>query len=106
MKTIVWSIFAVALAIWSLLAWGAHAFVDAAGGFAARNADAAPVSPEAVEFLSWFAYLGAGVGEWLVIAVWAVVSGLMALGAYLITRFVPGSAERIKKMGSSLNVSS
>lgn len=104
MKAVVWSVFAIALATWSLIAWGTHALIGASGSLVAGNADIVPVWPEAVELLSWFANFGTGVGEWLVIAVWVTVSGLMALAAYLVTRFLPGSAHRIKELGSSFNV--
>jgi hypothetical protein len=104
MRTAVWSIFAVAFAVWSLIAWGAHALIGAGGSLVAGNADVVPVWPEAVEPLSWLAHFGTGVGEWLVVAIWALVSGAMALAAYLVTRLLPGSAQHIKQLGSNLNV--
>lgn len=74
MKSIVWLISVALFGLWSLVAWGAWALLGVAGRVASQNADVVPGSPELVEWISWLAGTGAGVGEWLVIAVWAVGS--------------------------------
>ena len=79
MKTLIWIVTAAAIGVWSLLAWIAHGLIGVAGGLAAGNADIIPADPMLVEWASWLAMAGTGVGEWLVVAIWAVVS-LVLLG--------------------------
>lgn len=81
---------AIAVAVWSVLSWLAYALIGAGGSVIAGNADIVPdVPPELVEWVSWLAYFGAGVGEWIVVLVWAVVSAIMVGGAWVIARLVP-----------------
>ena len=55
----------------------------------ASNADLIPADPLLVEWASWLAASGTGVGEWLVVILWAFVSlVLLALG-FAATRLVP-----------------
>jgi hypothetical protein len=78
MKKLIWFGTAAALVVWSLIAWVIHGLVGVAGNLASSNADILPVPPEAVEWTSWLALLGTSVGEWLVVAVWAIVSLVIA----------------------------
>lgn len=79
MKTLIWIVTAAAIGVWSLLAWIAHGLIGVAGGLAAGNADIIPADPMFVEWASWLAMVGTGVGEWFVVAIWAIVS-LVLLG--------------------------
>ncbi len=79
MKTLIWIVTAAAIGVWSLLAWIAHGLIGVAGGLAAGNADIIPADPMFVEWASWLAMAGTGVGEWFVVAIWAIVS-LVLLG--------------------------
>ena len=89
MRSLIWVATATIIALWSLLAWLAHGLVSVGGAFLATNADIIPTDPQLVEWASWLASAGTGIGEWLVIALWAVVSlVLLALG-YVATRLVP-----------------
>jgi hypothetical protein len=89
MRNLVWIATAAVIAVWSGAAWLLHAAIGLGGSLAATNADLIPADPELVEWASWFALLGTGVGEWLVIAVWAAVSAaLLALG-FVATRLLP-----------------
>lgn len=82
MKRLVWGLTGLVLALWSLVAWITHGLVGAAGGLIAGHADVIPAEPVLVEWASWLAMAGTGVGEWLVVAVWAFVSlVVVALGA-------------------------
>jgi len=82
MKTLIWIATAGILALWSLLAWIVHGLVGVAGHLVATNADVIPADPLLVEWASWLASAGTGIGEWLVIIVWALVSAvLLAMGA-------------------------
>jgi hypothetical protein len=82
MKTLIWIVTAAIAATWSLLCWGAHALIGYGGTLAATNADIVPyLPPEMIELASWLAVIGTNVGEWLVVAVWAVgVIVVLALG--------------------------
>ena len=94
MKTLVWVLTGLALALWSLVAWVTHGLVGVAGGLVASHADIIPADPLLIEWASWLASAGTGIGEWLVIAVWGFVSlVLLALG-YVATRLVPRLSPR------------
>lgn len=89
MKTLIWIVTAGVVGLWSLVAWITHGLVGVAGHLVASNADLIPADPLLVEWASWLAASGTGVGEWLVIVVWAFVSlVLLALG-FVATRLVP-----------------
>jgi hypothetical protein len=94
MKTLVWSLTGVAVGLWSLLAWIMHGLVGVAGGLIASNADILPVDPLLVEWASWVASAGTDIGEWLVIAVWALVSLVLVGLGYVATRLVPKLSSR------------
>lgn len=81
MKKLIWLATFAGVAVWSLLAWAAHGLVGVAGNLASSNSDILPVPAEWIEFMSWLAILGANVGEWLVVAIWGLVSlGIVGLG--------------------------
>ena len=70
-----------ALLVWSGVAWLAYRLIRHGGHAVASNADLLPADPELVEWASWLAVFGTGVGEWVVIIVWtAVVAAMLALG--------------------------
>jgi hypothetical protein len=94
-KTLIWILFAIGFAVWSFTAWLAHTFIGFGGNIASGNADVFGLPPEAVEFVSWLAHFGAGVGEWLVIVVWALGSAVMWFAAYLLTRLLPGASRPV-----------
>jgi hypothetical protein len=45
--------------------------------------------PLLIEWASWLASAGTGVGEWLVVAVWALVSMVLLAVGFIATRLVP-----------------
>jgi hypothetical protein len=89
MRKLIWVLTIAAVAVWSGIAWLVHAAIGVGGNLAASNADAVPLDPEAIEWISWLATAGTGLGEWLVIAVWAVVSALIFLVGAIAARFLP-----------------
>jgi hypothetical protein len=89
MKTLIWILTATVIGLWSLLAWITHGLVGVAGSLVSSNADLLPADPLLVEWASWLASAGTGVGEWLVILLWGFVSlVLLALG-FVLTKLVP-----------------
>jgi hypothetical protein len=91
MKTLIWIVIWVVIALWSGLAWIAHSLVSVGGSLVASNADIIPsVDPLVIEWASWLATVGTGVGEWLVIAIWAIVSLVIFAIGFVVTRLVPG----------------
>lgn len=90
MKTAIWIVTWVVIAVWSGLSWIAHGLIGVGGNLVANNADIIPAAdPLLVEWASWLAIAGTGVGEWLVIALWAIVSlVLLALG-FIAARLAP-----------------
>ena len=86
MRRLLWVLAWIAVAVWSLFAWGAYGLVDLLGGLAAGNVDALTGHPGAVESLSWLARALRGLGLFAVVAVWALLSsGILAL-AWVLTR--------------------
>ncbi len=94
MKTLIWIITAAVIGLWSLVAWAAHGLVGVAGGLISANADIVPADPLLVEWASWLASAGTGIGEWLVVSVWAVVSLVLLAGGYAVTRLLPRFSSR------------
>jgi hypothetical protein len=90
MKKLVGAITIIIIAVWSLIAWLVYELIGFGGNVAASNVDIVPVDPEAVEWLSWFAQFGASLGEWAVIAVWAIVAAIIALIGYIAAQVMPG----------------
>ncbi len=97
MKTLIWIATAVVIGLWSVVAWITHGLVSVAGNLVASNADLLPADPLLIEWASWLASAGTGVGEWLVIAVWALVSAVVLALGFVATRLVP-------RLGQSLPV--
>ncbi len=95
MKTLIWIATAVILGLWSLVAWITHGLIGVAGGLVAGNADILPADPLLVEWASWLASAGTGVGEWLVVAIWALVSVVLLAVGFVATRLVPRFGNRL-----------
>jgi len=74
MKRLLWILAWIAVAVWSLFAWGAYGLLDFFGGLAARNADIVTGHPEAVEWLSWALMTLRSLGLGAIVAVWGLVS--------------------------------
>lgn len=89
MKTLIWAATALLLGLWSLLAWITHGLVGVAGSLVANNADIIPADPLLIEWASWLASAGTGVGEWLVVALWAFVSLILVALGFVATKLVP-----------------
>jgi hypothetical protein len=89
MRKIMWPVAWLAIAVWSGFAWLVYSLVDWGGQIASSNADAVTTHPETVEWLSWLATFGSGVGEWLVIGVWAVGTLLVLAIGFAGSRLFP-----------------
>ncbi len=89
MKNLIWIATAIVIGLWSLVAWITHGLVSVAGNLVATNADLLPADPLLIEWASWLASAGTGVGEWLVVAVWALVSAVLLALGFVATRLVP-----------------
>ncbi|MCA3562408.1 MAG: hypothetical protein IOC82_15405 [Aestuariivirga sp.] len=94
MKTLVWILTAAVVALWSLAAWIVHGLLGVAGGLAASNADIIPADPRLVEWASWLASAGTGIGEWLVVAVWGFVSLVLVALGFVATKLLQLLSER------------
>ena len=94
MKTVIWIATALVLGLWSLLAWITHGLVGVAGSLVASNADIIPADPLLIEWASWLASAGTGVGEWLVVALWALISLVMLALAFVATKLLPVRPQR------------
>ena len=90
MRRIIWGIAWLAVAVWSLAAWGSYGLVDLFGDVAVRNADVVTGHPETVEFLSWSLAFLRSLGLFAVVTVWAIVS-LIILGVATVLARILGA---------------
>jgi hypothetical protein len=95
MKTLVWFLLSLCLAIWSGLCWFAYQAIGIGGRFAARNADAIGPDAEAIEMVSNWALWGASFGEWAVIGVWGVGVVVALLFGWLANSLVRVAKDKI-----------
>ncbi|WP_230534353.1 hypothetical protein [Microvirga roseola] len=77
MRRALWILAWIAVAIWSLFAWGAYGLLDVFGDYAARNAEVVTSHPETVEWLSWALVSLRSLGLIAVVVVWGAVSLLI-----------------------------
>lgn len=91
MKRVLWILAWIAVAVWSLVAWGAYGLLDFFGGVAARNADIVTGHPETVEWLSWALMTLRGLGLGAIVAVWGLVSLLILAVPAVLGLFLGGS---------------
>jgi hypothetical protein len=93
MKRLLWAFAWIAVALWSLFAWGAYGLLDFFGGVAARNADIVTGHPESVEWLSWALMTLRGLGLGAIVFVWGLVS-LLILAVPAVLGLVFGGSRR------------
>jgi hypothetical protein len=79
MQKLVFIVTVTTLLVWSGVAWLAYTLIRLGGQAVASNADVLPADPEFVELASWIAVFGTGVGEWIIIIVWAAVAAVPAV---------------------------
>ena len=91
MKRLLWAFAWIAVALWSLFAWGAYGLLDFFGGVAARNADIVTGHPESVEWLSWALMTLRGLGLGAIVFVWGLVSLLILAVPAVLSLFLGGS---------------
>jgi hypothetical protein len=92
MSRFVWILAWTAVAIWSLLAWGAYGLLDVFGDVAVRNADVITGDPEIVEFLAWVLATLRSLGLGAVVVVWGLISLLILGTAAILSRLFGRSA--------------
>lgn len=93
MKKLVLVAGAIALAIWSLLAWAGHGLLLAVGGLGANNADLLPVPPEWVVFVSETLHLATGLSGVIVVTIW-LIGALLIGGATMVGAYIAGRIAR------------
>jgi hypothetical protein len=93
MRRLLWVFAWIAVALWSLFAWGAYGLLDFFGGVAARNADIVTGHPESVEWLSWALMTLRGLGLGAIVFVWGLVS-LLILAVPAVMGLFLGGARR------------
>lgn len=86
MQRIVWIIAAMALALWSLLAWLGNAMLGWLADFVAANAGQLTMAGELAGWLSWSAALADAAGGALIVVVWLLGSVAIAIVAFFISR--------------------
>ena len=90
MQKLVFIVTGTALLVWSGVAWLAYTLIRLGGQAVASNADVLPAGPEFVEIASWLAVFGTGVGEWIVIIVWAAVAAIILALGFVAKWILPG----------------
>lgn len=77
MTRILWIFALMAVAVWTLFAWGVYGLISFFGDTAARNADVVTSHPTSVEWISWGFHALRNVGLTAVVLVWGVVSAVI-----------------------------
>ncbi|MGO4386490.1 hypothetical protein AB4Y85_03040 [Microvirga sp. 2YAF29] len=91
MRRLLWVIAWIAVAIWSLVAWGTYGLFDLFGGMAVRNADMIGATPESVEWIAWALAALRGLGLGAIVFVWGLVSLLTLAVPAVLGLLVPRS---------------
>jgi len=93
MRRLAWSVAAILVGLWSLLAWGAYGLIDLFGSTMARNADVVTSHPGTVEWLSWSLAALRNLGLAAVVFVWGLVA-LLILAVPTVISVLTGRALR------------
>ncbi|MGE0667945.1 MAG: hypothetical protein AB7O49_15420 [Sphingomonadales bacterium] len=88
MKFLIWFLALLILAPWTGGAWLTWALVDFSGNWLSGNADMLAAEPEVVESLSWLARVASGLGETVIIVIWAIGTAIVAGLAWALGRMV------------------
>lgn len=88
MKIFIWIMALLVLAPWSGAVWLSWALVDVSGDWMSANADLLVAEPQMVESLSWLGRTLAGVGEAMILAVWALGVLTVWLIAWMLCKLV------------------
>ncbi|MET0528968.1 MAG: hypothetical protein ABW003_11620 [Microvirga sp.] len=91
MRRLLWSVAWIAVAVWSLVAWGAYGLLDLFGDMAVRNADMVGGNPESVEWLAWALATLRGLGLGAIVFVWGLVSLLILAVPAVLGLIIPRS---------------
>jgi hypothetical protein len=88
---LLWAVAWIAVAVWSLVAWGAYGLLDLFGDMAVRNADMVGGNPESVEWLAWGLATLRGLGLGAIVFVWGLVSLLILAVPAALSLLIPRS---------------
>jgi hypothetical protein len=91
----VWILTWAAIAVWSLLAWGAYGLLDLVGGLAAGGAGAVALDPGVSSVVVWIVNLVKGLGLFAVLAVWGFVSVVMLAFGWVLSKALGGPGARV-----------
>ncbi|MBI1181030.1 MAG: hypothetical protein GC201_10765 [Alphaproteobacteria bacterium] len=97
MKAFVWSLAGLGIAAWSAAAWAAFTLAHMAGDWAASTA--AYADDGAQEIVVWMARVMAGLGEGVVILIWATMTLLIAGVAWFCTLMLDRTRMSRKQAG-------
>ncbi len=92
MRRLVWALAWTAVAVWSLLAWGAYGLLDLVGGLAAGGAGSIAVDPGIGSVVAWIVNAIKGLGLFAIVAVWGFVSLVILAFGWLMARVAGGPA--------------
>lgn len=87
MKILIWGAIVLGMGLWSLLAWILHGLVGVAGSVLESGTTLIPLDPVLGEWAAWLASAGTGIGEWLVLALWAIGSLVLLVLGMVAARF-------------------
>lgn len=90
MRRVVWFFAWTAVAVWSLIAWGAYGLLDLVGGLAAGGAGSIAVDPTAGAAVAWVVNAVKGLGLFAIVAVWGFVSVVILAFGWIMARVAGG----------------
>jgi hypothetical protein len=94
-RRLVWALAWTAVAVWSLLAWGAYGLLDLVGGLAAGGAGTIAVDPTAGAVVSWIVNAIKGLGLFAIVAIWGFVSVVILGFGWVMARIAGGPGTRV-----------
>ncbi len=95
MRRLVWVLAWTAVAVWSLLAWGAYGLLDLVGGLAAGGAGSISLEPGVGAVVAWIINAFKGLGLFAIVAVWGFVSVVILAFGWVAARLAGGPGTRV-----------
>lgn len=92
MKGFVWSVVGVAGLAWTGLAWLLHSIAGSGGAAVVGVTRWLDLEPSSTQWIADGLSMAGGVAQWLVILVWLIGAGVLALLAWLGGRAVDGAS--------------
>ncbi len=86
MKSALWAVLGFVALFWSLLAWAFHSLAASGGAAVVTVTRWLDIEPSTTQWIADGLALAGGVAQWLVVLVWLVGIGVLALLGWLVSQ--------------------